>query len=140
MAIEKREIRAVSNMLLATENNQHFEIINEKTGVVLDDNNGFGYTTAEKAYRAFAYKNRDTSKDIEKKVIKEKILNWLDNHTEFEELMVYEYLMIVPKSKETGVKFNTAYLRKRLKEEGLTVEEFKVCDLLKVFIDKNFDN
>ena len=134
------EIKAVSNMLLATENNQHYEIVNEKTGVVLDDNNGFGYTTAEKAYRAFAYKIRDTSKDVQKEIIKKVILDWLDNHTEFERLMIHEYLMIVPKSSETGIKFNTAYMRKRLKDEGLIVEDFKIGDLFKVWLNKNFEN
>ena len=140
MATENREIKAVSNILLATEDNLHFEIINEKNGVVLDDNNGFGYTSAEKAYRAYAYRNRDTSKDVQKEIVKEKILGWLDNHTEFEKLMVYEYLMIVPKSEETGVKFNTAYMRKRLKDEGLTVENFKVGDLFKIWLSRNFED
>lgn len=138
--VKREDIKAVQSVILSTEDDPRYIVTDKNTGAILDTNNGYGYTTAEKAYKAFMYKHRDTSKDVQKEAVKEKVLDWLDNHTEFEQLMIYEYLMIVPKSKETGVKFNTAYLRKRLKGEGITVEDFKVSDLLKIFISKNFDN
>lgn len=138
--IKREDIKAVQSVILSTEDDPRYIVTDKNTGAILDTNDGYGYTSAEKAYRAFTYKHRDISKDVQKEVVKEKILDWLDNHTEFEKLMVYEYLMIVPKSKETGIKFNTTYIHKRLKEEGIKVEGFKICDLLKVFISKNFDN
>ena len=40
-------------------------IVSTDTGEVFDDAQGYGYKTAQKAYAAFAYKNRDKSKDKE---------------------------------------------------------------------------
>lgn len=38
------------------------DIVSVDTGEVLDDAQGYGYKTAQKAYAGYSYKNRDKSK------------------------------------------------------------------------------
>ena len=45
---------------------KRYIVINKDTGEVLDDAQGYGYKTIQKAYAAYSYKNRDRSKDKEK--------------------------------------------------------------------------
>ena len=40
-----------------------YHIVSVDTGEVLDDAQGYGYKTAQKAYVGYSYKNRDKSKD-----------------------------------------------------------------------------
>ena len=48
-------------------------IVSTETGEVLDDAQGYGYRTAQKAYSAYAYKTRDKTKDKEKLAKKKRI-------------------------------------------------------------------
>lgn len=59
---------------------KRFMIVNAETGEVLDDAQGWGYKSAENAYRAFYYKQNRSS--IESK--KNKIKKWITKHPEFE--------------------------------------------------------
>ncbi|MBQ7428368.1 hypothetical protein [Butyrivibrio sp.] len=43
-----------------------FCIVSTDTGEVLDDAQGYGYKTAQKAYAGYSYKNRDKSEDKER--------------------------------------------------------------------------
>ncbi len=57
--------------------NRRFCIISSETGEILDDAQGYGYKTAQKAYVAYAYKTRDKSKDREKAAKINRIIQWL---------------------------------------------------------------
>ena len=60
-----------------------YRIVNTATGEILDDAQGYGYKTAQKAYAAFSYKNRDKSKDAEKAAKKAQIKKWMKEHKSF---------------------------------------------------------
>ena len=60
-----------------------FCIVSTETGEILDDAQGYGYKTAQKAYAAYAYKNRDKSKDKEKLAKKKHIKQWMKEHKSF---------------------------------------------------------
>ncbi len=42
---------------------KRYVIINTESGEIVDDAQGYGYKTAQKAYAGWSYKNRDKSKD-----------------------------------------------------------------------------
>ena len=44
---------------------RRFQIVDAETGEVLDDAQGYGYKSPQKAHAAWGYKNRDKSKDAE---------------------------------------------------------------------------
>lgn len=62
-------------------------IVSTETGEVLDDAQGYGYKTAQKAYSAYTYKTRDKTKDKEKALKKKHIQQWMKEHESFVEAM-----------------------------------------------------
>ena len=66
---------------------KRFCIVSTETGEILDDAQGYGYKTAQKAYAGFAYKNRDKSKDKERQAKKKHIETWMKEHKSFIRLM-----------------------------------------------------
>ena len=58
---------------------KRYIIVDEDTGKVLDDAQGYGYKSAEKAYRGYAYKNRTPDKKKRDKELKD----WLKKQKGF---------------------------------------------------------
>lgn len=57
-------------------------IVSTETGEVIDDAQGYGYKTAQKAYAGYAYKKRDRGKDAEK-LAKKEAYSEVDEGTSF---------------------------------------------------------
>ena len=81
--MNSRSIVAIKSSILSKPNDQRYVIIDKETGEILDNAQGYGYRSAQKAYAAYGYKNRDKSKDSEIAARKEKIRNWLKSNKEF---------------------------------------------------------
>ena len=62
-------------------------IVSTETGEILDDAQGYGYRTAQKAYAAYSYKTRDRSKDAEKHARRQEIMKWFKEHNDFKDSM-----------------------------------------------------
>lgn len=60
-------IKVIESSSLSKQYNKRYVIVDEDTGEILDDAQGYGYRSAPNAYKAWAYKTRDKSKDKEKK-------------------------------------------------------------------------
>lgn len=107
-------------------------IVSTETGEILDDAQGYGYKTAQKAYAAFAYKHRDKSKDKERRKKKKHIENWMKQNKDFVKLMDYYSFEIAKGSMGKDEKFNTKFVRELLKTQGLE-PDFKASELLRVW-------
>ena len=59
-------IAVVRSETLSSKYESRFVVINEDTGKILDDAQGYGYKTPQKAHAAWAYKTRDKSKDAKR--------------------------------------------------------------------------
>jgi hypothetical protein len=64
--MDKKNISVVVDENLSKPYKKRFVVVDNETGEVLDDAQGYGYKTAQKAHVAWAYKTRDKSKDAEK--------------------------------------------------------------------------
>lgn len=62
----EKTYKAMVSESLSGKYDPRYVIVSTETGKVLDDAQGYGYKSAQKAYAAFAYKNR-SPKDIEKR-------------------------------------------------------------------------
>lgn len=109
-----------------------FCIVSIDTGEVLDDAQGYGYKTAQKAYLAYAYKTRDKSKDREYCNKKKHIENWMKAHKSFVNLMDAYALDIAKGSMGPNEKFNSKFVNGLLKENDLHLD-FTAGELLKVW-------
>lgn len=63
---KKRNVKVVESKTLSSRYDKRFVVVDEETGNVLDDAQGYGYKSKQKAMAAWSYKNRDKSKDAEK--------------------------------------------------------------------------
>ena len=108
---------------------KRYRIVSTETGKIIDDAQGYGYKTAEKAHAAYAYKTRDKSKDKEKQAKKRHIQHWLKEHKDFAEAMEDVALDV---AKGAYDKFDAVLVKKLLAEFELT-PDFTAGELLKVW-------
>ncbi len=109
-----------------------FCIVSIDTGEILDDAQGYGYKTAQKAYAAFAYKNRDKCKDKERLARKKHIEQWMKQNKSFVKLMDSYAFEIAKGTMAPDDKFNAKFVANLLKEEGLE-PDFTANELLKTW-------
>lgn len=111
---------------------QRYCIISTETGEVLDDAQGYGYRTAQKAYAAYGYKTRDKSKDKDKQLKREQIKSWMKKHKSFVKLMDEEAFDIAKGSGAPDEEFDTAHVKELLERCNLE-PDFKASELLKAW-------
>ena len=128
----EKTYKVVESEKLSTYDEKRYIVIDIKTGKVLDDAQGYGYKSIKKAYSAYGYKKRDKSKDKEKQMKEKKIKNWMLENRSFIKLMDQIAFEIVKGSWGPEEKFNTAFLKKMLKENNLN-PDFTAFELLKVW-------
>lgn len=124
-----------SETLSSLSRNSRFVIINPDTGKILDDAQGYGYKTIQKAYAAYSYKNRDKTKDKEHEKKFRKIKKWMKEHNDFVEAMNQYSLEIAKGSWGSEEKFNAKFVKEMLKQNNLETD-FTAGDLLKVWQKK----
>ena len=126
-------ITVIEHPKLSEEYEKRYIIINKDTGEVLDDAQGYGYKSISKAYAAYSYKNRDESKDKEKRARKKHIQKWMEEHKSFVELMDTFSFEIVKGSWGPDEKFDANFVRRMLSENNLEID-FTASELLKVWL------
>lgn len=111
---------------------RRFCIISTETGEILDDAQGYGYKTAQRAYAAYGYKTRDKSQDIAKKRKQKHIRQWMKEHKSFIEAMDEIAFEIAKGSWGPEDKFDTSKVKELLKQFELE-PDFTALELLKVW-------
>lgn len=111
---------------------KRYVVVDKETGETLDDAQGYGYKTTQKAYAAWAYKKRDRSKDQERVAKKKHIQKWMKEHKSFVKAMDTYAFEIAKGSWGPDDKFDAKFVKKMLKESGLT-PDFTAGELLKVW-------
>ena len=129
------EISVIKSQNLSDMYETRYVIIDKSTGEMLDDAQGYGYKTVQKAYAAWNYKHRDRSKDAEKAAARKRVVAWMKEHKDFVRLMDDCAFDIAKGSGDPNEKFNAAFVRNLLKECDLSVD-FTANDLLKVWRDR----
>lgn len=107
-------------------------IIDSNTEEILDDAQGYGYKTAQKAYAAFSYKNRDKRKDKEKIAKKRHIQKWMKEHKEFVEAMDDIAFKMAKESYKKDNQLNATIIEKMFVEFDVK-PDFTANELLKVW-------
>lgn len=107
-------------------------IVSTETGEVLDDAQGYGYKTAQKAYAGYAYKIRDKSKDKERFAKNKRIKQWMSEHKSFVKTMNQFAFEIAKGSWGPDAKFDAKLVKKMLEEAGLQ-PDFTAIELLRVW-------
>lgn len=109
-----------------------YYIVSDETGEILDDAQGYGYKTAQKAYAAYAYKNRSKEQT---KALEEKdrhIREWMREHKGFVGFMDQVAFEIAKGSWGPKDKFNAKVVKELLENSELKID-FTAGDLLRVW-------
>ena len=121
-------IAVIESADLSSEYDKRYVVVDKDTGQVLDDAQGWGYKSIQKAYAAYSYKTRDKSRDAEKRAKKKHILSWLKEHKDFAGLME----AVAFDSVKCGEPFNAATVKQLLKENNLA-PDFTAGELLRAW-------
>ena len=99
-----------------------------ETGMIVDDAQGYGYKSAQKAYAGWAYKSRDKSRDAEKAEKEKVISKWMKENKPFIRLLD---ALAFEEWKNTRSPVNAEFVRKLLEENGYRNLNFTAGELLK---------
>ena len=125
-------VKAIVDSSLSRNGEKRYIIVNTETGEILDNAQGYGYKSAQRAYAGFSYLSRDKSKDKAKKAKEKNIRKWMKENKDFVSLMDQIAFEIAKGSWGPNDKFNAALVRKMLKENDLH-PDFTAGDLLRVW-------
>lgn len=89
--MEDRKFKAIKSKKLSTNYDARYVIVSTETGEILDDAQGWGYKSQQKAYAAYAYKSRGKKAMKAEKEKKRAVRNWISKHPtiadDFEDVM-----------------------------------------------------
>ena len=128
------KVKVVKDSNLSKGTKPRYVVIDEETGELLDDAQGYGYKEVKGAYAAWYYKTRDKSLDKKREDKIKHIQQWLKNHKDFTNILDIVSFDIVTHSCDPNEKFDANLIRKILKEENLEID-FKPGELLKVYLN-----
>ena len=121
-------IAVIASADLSSDYDKRYVVVDKDTGKILDDAQGWGYKSIQKAYAAYSYKTRDRSRDAEKRAKKKHILAWLKEHKDFAGLME----AVAFDSVKCSEPFNAATVKQLLKENNLA-PDFTAGELLRAW-------
>ena len=120
---------------LSKDYDKRYVIIDKESAEILDDAQGYGYKSKKNAYAAYAYKNRDRSKD---RIIAEKkkyINEWCRNHKEFVGCLEEDAFQIAKGSYGPNDKFNAKWIEKAFADAGYENLPFTPAEFLKHLVN-----
>jgi hypothetical protein len=111
--------------------NKRYVVVDIETGEVLDNAQGYGYKSVQKAYAGYGYKTRDKSKDAEKAEKHRIIQNWCKEHKSFVRDLEDYAFHIWKGSYGPDEKFNAELVRKMFNNYGYTDLPFTAGEFLR---------
>ena len=76
-------IIVIQSEKLSKYNDPRYVVVDQETGEILDNAQGYGHKSKQKAHAAYAYKTRDKSKDKENQEKRNHIKKWMKEHKGF---------------------------------------------------------
>lgn len=116
--MSERSYKAIRSEELSKKYESRYVIVSIETGEILDDAQGHGYRTVQKAYAGYSYKTR-SPEDIKKKEQKNAIIRkWCTENKGFVKTLDRIAFEIAKGSWAPDDKVNTSFVKKLFKESG----------------------
>jgi hypothetical protein len=119
-------VRVVASAALSSNVDKRYVVVDEATGEVVDDAQGYGYKSAQNAHRAHADKSMPPKKKRQRDAAKRQVQRWCAQHPEF--MQHVEQSMFYAMKDDLNV--TEADVRAILAEHGLELP-FSVNDLMR---------
>jgi hypothetical protein len=108
-------VRVIASAALSSNFDKRYVVVDEATGEIVDDAQGYGYKSAQNAHRAHAYKSMSPNKKRQRDAAKRQVQRWCAQHPQFmqhvEQSMFYAL--------KDGQNFTEADVRAIVAEHGL---------------------
>ena len=119
-------VRVVAGAALSSNFDKRYVVVDEATGEIVDDAQGYGYKSAQNAHRAHAYKSMPPKKKRQRDAAKRQVQHWCAEHPEF--MQHVEQSMFYAMKDDLNV--TEADVRAILAEHGLELP-FSIKDLMR---------
>jgi hypothetical protein len=119
-------VKVVVGASLSSNHDKRFVVVDEATGEVLDDAQGYGYKTAQNAHRAHAYASMPARAKRQRDASRRRVLRWCELHPEVVQDLEQSRLYAMKDGEDVSV----TDVRALLTEHGLELP-FPVEDLMK---------
>lgn len=129
----KRNVRVVKSESLSKPYEWRFVVVDVDTGEILDNAQGYGYKTKQKAMAAWNYKTRDKSKDAAKAEKRKKAKKWLKDHPNIRLTLDDLAFQIVKRSWNPDGCINVQIVKDLVKENNLELDGLTARDILKAW-------
>ena len=83
--MQKVNYKVVKSVALSSPYDPRYIVVDSETGKTLDDANGYGYKSAQKAHAAFGYKRKPHAQRKAEEKTKAAVRKWLQDHQDFKE-------------------------------------------------------
>lgn len=127
----EKKVRVVKSSKLSKPYEPRYVVVDFNTGAILDDAQGYGYKTPQKAHAAWGYKNRTPAQKAAQESVKKAVRKWAKEHRAFMDDMEDLAFRIAKGSYGPEGRFDAKTVAKSLKEWGFTDLPFTAADLLK---------
>ena len=129
--MSEKKVRVVRSSELSKPYEPRYVVVDFNTGAVLDNAQGYGYKTPQKAHAAWGYKNRTPAQKATQESAKKAVRKWAKEHRDFMDDMEDLAFRVAKGSYALDAKFNAAVVETRLKERGFANLPFTAAELLK---------
>jgi hypothetical protein len=120
-------IKVIKSKELSEQFEPRFIVVNTETGEILDDANGYGYKTVQKAYAGYGYKSRSRQQVADIKRKEAAIFKWLSEHKDMDkELEASAFYGL-----KDGVQMTANDVAALLDDHGYTDLPFTAAELLR---------
>lgn len=127
----EKKVRVVRSSELSKPYEPRYVVVDFNTGAILDDAQGYGYKTPQKAHAAWGYKNRTPAQKAAQESAKKAVRKWAKEHRNFMDDMEDLAFHIAKGSYGPDDRFDAKLVAKCLKERGFTNLPFTAAELLK---------
>ena len=124
------EVLAIEDITLSKAGEKRYVIIDKETREILDNAQGYGYKTPQKAYSAYWYLTKGRTPEAQEK--RKHIREWLKTHKSFVNALDGFALDIAKGAGAPDEKIDAEFVEWLLKEYDLTID-FTAKELLSVW-------
>lgn len=118
--------KVIVSASLSSSGDKRYVVVDEATGEVLDDAQGYGYKAAQNAHRAHAYKSMSPKKKRQREAVKRRVQRWCGQHPKVVQHLEQASFYAM----KDGENVTATDVRAILAEHGLELP-FPVEDLMK---------
>lgn len=126
-----KNYKAMRSPELSTNWEARYVVVDTDTGEILDNAQGYGYRTAQKAYAAYGYKTRDKAKDEQKRKKRKLVKEWCKSHKDIVRCLEDDEFCIAKGSYGPDDKFNAKWVKDSFEAYGVHDLPFTAGEFLR---------